>query len=91
MKLKILYGIQCTGNGHLSRSKEIIKYLQTKFNEFKNKLRGKNEQVSIAAFYLGGAALFAIIIFIVKGIVAARRNRFCNRWERRMRRMPGFY
>lgn len=26
-KLKILYGIQCTGNGHLTRSKEIIKYL----------------------------------------------------------------
>jgi len=27
-KLKILYGIQCTGNGHLTRSKEIIKYLE---------------------------------------------------------------
>ena len=31
MKLKILYGIQCTGNGHLSRSKEIIKYLQDNY------------------------------------------------------------
>ena len=30
-KLKILYGIQCTGNGHLSRSKEIIKYLQDNY------------------------------------------------------------
>jgi uncharacterized protein (TIGR00661 family) len=32
-KLKILYGIQCTGNGHLSRSKEIIKYLQDNYQE----------------------------------------------------------
>jgi hypothetical protein len=32
-KLKILYGIQCTGNGHLSRSKEIIKHLQDNYSE----------------------------------------------------------
>lgn len=32
-KLKILYGIQCTGNGHLSRSKEIIKYLQDNYSD----------------------------------------------------------
>ena len=32
-KLKILYGIQCTGNGHLSRSKEIIKYLQENYSD----------------------------------------------------------
>lgn len=32
-KLKILYGIQCTGNGHLSRSKEIIKYLQNNYSD----------------------------------------------------------
>lgn len=31
-KLKILYGIQCTGNGHLTRSKEIIKYLKDNFS-----------------------------------------------------------
>jgi uncharacterized protein (TIGR00661 family) len=32
-KLKILYGIQCTGNGHISRSKEIIKYLQDNYTD----------------------------------------------------------
>lgn len=32
-KLKILYGIQCTGNGHLTRSKEIIKFLEENYAE----------------------------------------------------------
>ena len=32
-KLKILYGIQCTGNGHLTRSKEIIKYLKLNYSD----------------------------------------------------------
>ena len=31
-KIKILYGIQTTGNGHLSRSIEIINNLQTNEN-----------------------------------------------------------
>lgn len=31
-KLRILYGIQCTGNGHLTRSREIIKYLEHNYN-----------------------------------------------------------
>jgi len=31
-KIKILWGIQCTGNGHLSRSKEIIKHLETNYS-----------------------------------------------------------
>lgn len=30
-RLKILYGIQCTGNGHLTRSKEIIKFLEENY------------------------------------------------------------
>jgi uncharacterized protein (TIGR00661 family) len=32
-KLKILYGVQCTGNGHLTRSKEIIKYLKDNYSD----------------------------------------------------------
>ena len=32
-KLKILYGIQCTGNGHITRSKEIIKYLGDNYSD----------------------------------------------------------
>jgi uncharacterized protein (TIGR00661 family) len=32
-KVKILYGIQCTGNGHISRSKEIIKYLKDNYSD----------------------------------------------------------
>lgn len=32
-KLKLLYGIQCTGNGHLTRSKEIIKFLEENYAE----------------------------------------------------------
>ena len=30
-KKRILYGIQCTGNGHLTRSKEIIKFLEENY------------------------------------------------------------
>jgi uncharacterized protein (TIGR00661 family) len=33
MKLKILYGIQCTGNGHLTRSKEIIHFLKENYSD----------------------------------------------------------
>jgi uncharacterized protein (TIGR00661 family) len=33
MKVKILYGIQCTGNGHLTRSKEIIKFLEENYSD----------------------------------------------------------
>jgi uncharacterized protein (TIGR00661 family) len=33
MKKRILYGIQCTGNGHLSRSKEIIKFLLNHYGD----------------------------------------------------------
>jgi uncharacterized protein (TIGR00661 family) len=32
-KIKILYGIQCTGNGHLTRSKEIIKFLEENYSD----------------------------------------------------------
>lgn len=32
-KLRILYGIQCTGNGHLTRSKEIIKFLKDNYSD----------------------------------------------------------
>jgi uncharacterized protein (TIGR00661 family) len=31
-KINILYGVQCTGNGHLTRSKEIINYLNNNYN-----------------------------------------------------------
>ena len=32
-KLKILYGIQCTGNGHITRSKEIINFLTENYSD----------------------------------------------------------
>lgn len=32
-KLKILYGIQATGNGHLTRSKIIIDYLKNNYSD----------------------------------------------------------
>jgi uncharacterized protein (TIGR00661 family) len=37
-KIKILWGIQCTGNGHLSRSKEIIKHLETNYSDKVDKI-----------------------------------------------------
>jgi hypothetical protein len=69
-------------------SENIIKFLKGLFTKYKSKQ--VSEQMSPAKFYLGGIAIIALLIFIVKGIVSARSNRFCNRWERRMRRMPGF-
>ena len=30
--MKVLYAIQSTGNGHISRAKEIIPYLERRFN-----------------------------------------------------------
>ena len=32
-KVKILYGIQCTGNGHITRSKEIINFLKENYDD----------------------------------------------------------
>ena len=69
-------------------SENIIKFLKGLFTKYKSKQ--VSEQMSPAKFYLGGIAIIALLIFIVKGIVSARSNRFCNRWERRMRSMPGF-
>jgi uncharacterized protein (TIGR00661 family) len=34
-KIRILYGIQCTGNGHITRSKEIIKYINKHYKNVK--------------------------------------------------------
>ena len=46
MKLKILYGIQCTGNGHITRSKEIIKFLEENYEvEVDVCLSGKFSQI----------------------------------------------
>lgn len=44
--MKILYGIQCTGNGHLSRAREVIPHLM-KHGEVDLLLSGKQSDVSL--------------------------------------------
>lgn len=49
MRKKILYGIQCTGNGHLTRSKEIIDYLTKNYDvEIDVCLSGNFSQVDVS-------------------------------------------
>jgi hypothetical protein len=72
---------------------EVIRFLKGKYNELKGKIKKVNEQSLVnhpTAFMLGSAAIIALLIFLIKAIVSARSNRFCNRWERRMAKMPGF-
>jgi hypothetical protein len=72
---------------------KVIRFLKGKYNELKGKIKKVNEQSLVnhpTAFMLGSAAIIALLIFLIKAIVSARSNRFCNRWERRMRTMPGF-
>lgn len=51
-KVKILYSIQCTGNGHLARSREIIKYLEENYSDRIDKievcLSGSFSQIDVS-------------------------------------------
>lgn len=45
--MKILYGIQCTGNGHISRSMSVIKELERLGNEVDILISGQNSSIDI--------------------------------------------
>ncbi len=83
--MKILYGVQTTGNGHIVRSREMIEALRGRGHDVHTVLSGGKDKTLFNQAFFEPSAVFQGLSFVV------RKGRLCYFQTARRLNIPRFY